>query len=329
MFENVDDNKKPSSLVSNYASNYLGQNSKTITLRDTEVININSKNLLNNNNNNILKRDKTEKTIFTSIISNGDNLNINSNSINNNERLSNINNNAAVNLNQNSVIRNSSSNKNLIVGLKNGKISTISSALTNIKLQKTQLTKQQAVNSALRFEKPSQALNAKLSEKKRNYSDNNPQQQINQNEINANNYNNKNNNYNNKNSFIKTINFNNRYSFIEPKPSKNLSPKNILDVFNSNKIKNNSNKESLNSANLNTHINSNSNGNSISSNPFQKNPLSVSLSDAKHSTFNKNARLNPSGGTLIENINNGKISSGKDLKIVNAVKLSGSKGEFF
>ncbi len=290
-----------------------------------------------------MKRFDGRKTIFTSIISNSDNLNINSNtninSNNNNTIFTNNNTNFSnnvINLNQNSVYHNSSYNKNLIsqTGIKSG--ATISQQITKAnKQQKGQLPLHFGVISTIKVEKPNQGTNPKIiAVKKRNYSDNNPQQQTTTNEINnhnKNNHNNSNNSNNNsssnnfKNAFLKTINFNKHFSFIEQKPSKNLSPKNILDVYNSNKIKNNSNKESLNSANLHTHINSNSNSNI--GNNLQKNPLSVSLCDVKHSAFNKNSgSLNPSNGSINFTNNKENNMSGKDLKIVNAIKQSVSLG---
>ncbi len=223
-------------------------------------------------------------------------------------------------------MRNSGSNKNIIANLKNSKNSN-----NNNKGKKSQ---QVSSSSIIKIDKRNQAPDPQILFKKRNYSDNNPQQQsktktsnnkydinINSNEI--------------KGNLLKTINIDLRNSFVETKPTKTLSPKNLLDVYNNKKYNkqnnaHNLNKDSISSTNLNTNINSNSNSNSISNNPFHKNPLSISLHEVKFSSFNKNIIQNPS---MNSNKNNdftiGTICSAKDSKIGNTVNQSISRGILF
>lgn len=292
---NLEKNKFNKS-ISNYNHNLneMRNYSSTIIKENTTI-----------NDSKVLKNEKSEKTIFGSVPCNNENLITNSNS-NIEYKSSNIINNEkqnTINLNQNSVIKNSSSNKNVF---KSGKNSN--SNYFNKKNPQT------SSSSILKMDKQNQASNSKILPKKRNYSDNNPQQQNNQNFS-------SNLNTNEGKNLMKTLNANTRYSFVEQKTSKNLSPKNILDVYNNNKNKKTFNNDNIHS----TNINSNSNSNSISNNPLSKNPLVVSLNDLKHSSFNKN-NCNSLKSTQH---GSGKNISGKELTIINTIKQSVSLGKVF
>lgn len=259
------------------------------------------------------KSDKSGKTIFSSIIN--DNLNILNQNINNVNNIHDDNNNftfnaknkntthenpSSISNSNNQAISTSSSTKNISQQMKSNNPTNINN-LTKPQIidgynPKTKPNSQQSATSILKIEKVSNIasnnnINPKAISKKRNFSDNNP-------------HNTKQNPREGKVDMTKTINLNARYSFVESKQqTKNLSPKHLLDAYNSNINKNISNP--LNNANT-----------------LIKNPLSYSLNEVKFSSFNKNIKDNSS-----RNINNSsRLISGKDLKITNAIKQSMSRG---
>ena len=149
--------------------------------------------------------------------------------------------------------------------------------------------------------------NSNIINKQRNNSDNNPDKTkyIHYSNNNETNFNNE-----SKNIFIKSINTKNGYSINE---QKQLSPKNILDVYNKN----------LNKAN------SNSGGHINFSNNMGPPKKKLSISTINEQKFHTN-KINTSELTgITQNTNNNSRKSlVKEIRKINSFRQSGTKGKF-
>jgi hypothetical protein len=178
--------------------------------------------------------------------------------------------------------------------------------------------------------KPS-LINNNILNKKRNYSDKNPEKAkynlLNNNDIisninsntntNTNNNSNSNNETNTKN-FIKSINIKNGNLTNEQKQSKNISPKNLLDLYNKNLHKANN----YSGGNGSVSVLSNHNF----ANPKKK--LSITSINEQKSKTNKINTSELTGITSGQNTNsNSRISSLIEIKKINSLRKSSKNGK--
>ena len=141
---------------------------------------------------------------------------------------------------------------------------------------------------------------------------------MNNNDIISNSNSNSNNEANTKN-FIKSINIKNVNSTNEQKQSKNISPQNLLDLYNKNLHK------------ANNHSGGNASISATSNNNFTNTKKKLSISTINEQKFKTN-KINTSeltGITTNQNTNsNSRISSLIEIKKIKSLGMSSKNGKF-